>query len=108
MARLDHLFEQARGLEGGDSVCVVQESVVEKSSYEVHFTLDSVTLKAFVDEYKIVGGKVPVRDQMTTFQSALYSDLSFSTDSYRYGSFSTVRVAEVFREKLLVPCDENT
>ena len=29
MARLDHLFEQARGLEGGDSVCVVQESVVD-------------------------------------------------------------------------------
>ena len=43
----------------------------------------------------------------SAFQSALYSDLSFSSESYRYGSFSTVRVAEVFREKLLVPCDEN-
>jgi hypothetical protein len=87
---------------------VVQESAVAKSRYEVNFTLDRVTLKAFVDEHKIVGCKVPVRDQMNTFQSALYSDLSFSSDSYRYGSFSTVRVAEVFREKLLVPCDENT
>ena len=86
---------------------VVQESFVEKSRYEVNFTLDSVALKEFVDEHKIVGGKVPVRDQMNTFQSALYSDLSFSSESYRYGSFSTVRAAEVFREKLLVPCDEN-
>ena len=87
---------------------VVQESFVEKSRYEVNFTLDSVALKEFVDEHKIVGGKVPVRDQMNTFQSALYSDLSFSSGSYRYCCLLTVRAAEVLREKLLVPCDENT